>query len=194
MHSPIKTSSQEQVEPLAYQTDAALTTAQPQPTLNSMYETLDALRAAAPNAVLLKMGDPGGPNARTLRARLTVGITDAEDEVVQEELYLVSPCNIRTGGSTSESVLVERIASISWTAGAQTVAGGRSGERLPKTAVLSNTGRLASITGVEVAGAGSDPELVTVYDVGPGTYLLRSLVQGSGTPANNFSPLGSRWQ
>ena len=187
MNSPIITAPQEQLDPLKYQGDAISDSSNP--TLNAMYASTDALMAETEaNGVLVDLKRPGGTNDRAPRARLTLGITNAEDQTVDELLFLVTPCEMRDGiNEVSSPVIVEPIATLAWVNGTASVVGGRTGETLPKSVTISNTGRLASISGIEAAKAGASPEMVAIYDVGHATHLLRLIAGGTAASA---SPLG----
>lgn len=185
--SPIITANQEALRPLKYQNDAAIT-GSTNPTIAAMYASTDALMAAAgAYGSLIEIGSPGGPNDRPIRARLTVGMTDAQSETATEELYLVTP----TAVNNTAGILVEQIATLTWVAGTQSVVGGRTSEVLAESVTLADTGRLASITGVEAAKAGGDPEFVTIYDVGAAKYILRLIEVDT---AASVSPLGVLWR
>lgn len=191
MATPTITANKEAPSRLAYQNEAAITD-NGNPTLAAMYASTDALMAVAgANGVLVPLGEPGGPNDRSVRARLTVGMTDAEDEEATEQLYLVTPCAIKGSAGVTSPVMIERIATLVWVAGTQAVVGGRTSEVLAKSVTLTNTGRLASLTGIEIVKAGGDPEMVTIYDVGPATHLLRLIERDT---AATVSPLGTLWR
>jgi hypothetical protein len=191
MPSPTITANKEAPSRLKYQNDAAIT-GSTNPTLAAMYTDLDAMMAVAgAYGSLIDLGEPGGPNDRSVRARLTVAMTDAEDETATEQLYIVTPCEIKGPSGTTSPVMLERIATLAWVAGTKPVVGGRTSEVLAKSVTLSNTGRLASLTGIEAVKAGADPEMVTIYDVGPATHLLRLIQRGT---AATVSPLGTLWR
>jgi len=181
------------LNPFQYQGRSAITATAALASIDAMYADEAALLAAAGGqGTLIDMGRPGGATARPQRARLTLGMTDAENEVADEELYLITPCVLRDNSQDlTTPIMVERIATIAWTAGANTVVGGRSGEVLPKSATISNTGRLDSIVNKELAKADGDPEIITVDGVGPSSKLLRVIRNNSSASA---SPIGSTWR
>jgi hypothetical protein len=154
-----------------------------------MYEDVAAIGDALNTQAVLMDFDSPGNASRGIRAMLTCAIDGSEDETAIEDLYLVTPAHTASDGKNR--VLVEPIGTLTWTAGATAVDGGRLGEKLPKAVVLSGEGRLATRTGIEVGVANANPAIATIYDVGPSRYLLR--VPRVGT-ATGVSPMGATWR
>ncbi|UYV13758.1 MAG: hypothetical protein NCW75_05600 [Phycisphaera sp.] len=168
---------------------SAITVGGSAPTVAPMYESVEALQAALDTQAVLMDFENAGNNSRGIRALLTAGIEGAEDETAIEDLYLVTPASTAADGKNR--VMVEPIGSLTWTASATAVDGGRSGEKVPKSVSTSGTGRLASRTGIEIAVASALPAVATIYDIGPVRYLLR--VPRVGT-ATGISPMGATWR
>lgn len=165
---------------------AAVTAGGSAPALNPVYESTEALQSAVGQGRLMDFDSPGNTN-RGVRAMLTAGINGDDDETAIEDLYLLMPLDL----DGKPRVLVEPIGSITWTAGATSFPGGRTGEKVAKAGSLGGTGRLKTRTGIEIEIANAQPAIATIYDIGPGRWLFR--VPRVGT-ATGVSLLGATWR
>jgi hypothetical protein len=132
---------------------------------------------------------------RATRLLLTLDAKEgsAEDTTMREDLYLAWPMSL----DGVEGVKLLKIASVAYTVSGTSRGGPRGSglTKICKTAVVTDTGVLATLTGgVAVAAASVPGALVSIIDIAGARAVVRCPAKGASSAAAGVHPLHQRWR
>lgn len=162
------------------------------PALSPMYADAAAMIAALGNGATYITFDER-VHGRPFRCDLSAGLVGSSGDTAEEELYLVRSASL----DGKASLLVEKLADITWTAGSTAIdsaLGGRANHKWPASVSLTDTGLAASRSGVALGSISQVPATVTIFDAGNPTGLLRVMKVGASNPVTGVAPMHTRWR
>ena len=162
------------------------------PTLATQYDSLQDLEAAlspsgTTKGLMIEIQNPGGTSSRPFRPQFSLVSAGADDESIDEKIYLVKPTAEGQEGGGNAGYKLELLASVDWTVGA--AAAKRASHRHPKAVTVTDSGLSEARSNVGAKAVNQSPAAVGFPDPGNARALVRIFKKPTSGGAVSCRPL-----